>query len=101
MVTPTSGIVRLPRQRARLIIHGGRSLITYSLATAELELTTDEVPLPQVGQLFVPPAISNAICNCILVVRKKLVASGGGFLHATLHHFGRVQNSTAANGSEW
>jgi len=48
---------------ARPIIHGGRSLITYSLATAELELRTDEVPLPQVGQLFVPPAISNAICN--------------------------------------
>jgi len=34
---------------ARPIIHGGRSLITYSLATAELELTTDEVPLPQVA----------------------------------------------------
>ena len=36
---------------ARPIIHGGQSLITYSLVTAELELTTDEVPLPQVDQL--------------------------------------------------
>jgi len=51
MVTPTSGIARASSAIARPIIHGGRSLITYSLATAELELTTDEVPLPQVGQL--------------------------------------------------
>jgi len=33
-----------------IILGGGRSLITY-LVTAELGLTTDEVPLSQVGQL--------------------------------------------------
>ena len=42
----------VPSVKAHLIIHGvGRSLITYSLVTAELELGTDEVPLLQVGQL--------------------------------------------------
>ena len=66
---------------ARPIIHGGRLLITYSLATAELELTTDEVPLPQVklqlacSLVYVPPTISYALCNCILVVWTKLVSS--------------------------
>jgi len=57
---------------AHLIIHGGWSLITYSLTTAELELATDEVPMLQVGQLSCTYTTSYLWCH-VLVVWKKLV----------------------------